>query len=222
MVKINLNIPIFQGNDENAAINRHRLLNKKLIAVNLMASPGAGKTSLLLKLLEEISKTRSVFVIEGDVASRVDADKILSHGFSVHQINTDGACHLDAKSIGEVIDTITIQGPGFVFIENIGNLICPTEFDLGESFRIVESSVPEGDDKPIKYPDIFKTADIIVLNKIDLLAHVEFNVDSFISAVEKLNQKAPIFIVSCKTGEGISQVVAWLLAKLDIRLQESL
>lgn len=209
-MKIDINKPIFETNDRNATDNRAKLTALQLTAVNLLASPGAGKTSFLLQILKNISKEFSVFVIEGDVASSVDAEKIASFGYPVHQINTEGACHLDAKSIGDVIDSMGIKGPGFVFIENIGNLICPTEFDLGESIRIVEASVPEGDDKPIKYPGIFKTADIIVLNKIDLLPYVEFNMDNFVSAVRKLNTKAPIFNVSCKTGEGIEKVVSWL------------
>jgi hydrogenase nickel incorporation protein HypB len=201
---------ILSLNDEQSIRNRKCLDALGLLAVNVLASPGAGKTSVITRLLQDLSKTYSVGVIEGDVASSIDTDKLRALGFAATQINTDGGCHLDANMIFRAIDSLGVKGPGYLFIENIGNLICPTNFHLGESVRLVIASVPEGDDKPAKYPGVFATADAVVLNKMDLLAHVDFRMDFFTSCIRTINPKAPILNVSCRTGEGFPELLDWL------------
>ncbi|MFA5035154.1 MAG: hydrogenase nickel incorporation protein HypB, partial [Candidatus Margulisiibacteriota bacterium] len=191
-----------------------KLAGLELAAVNLLASPGAGKTSLLLRLLALLAPKMAVGVIEGDVASSIDAEKIKAAGYPVVQLNTDGGCHLSAAMIGPALDQLGLKGPGIVFIENIGNLICPAEFDLGESLRLVEASVPEGDDKPVKYPGIFQTADAIVVNKTDLLGQVEFDPVLFASRVKVLNDRAPVFSVSCRSNTGLEPLADWLIKQL--------
>lgn len=182
-----------------------------LTAVNILGAPGTGKTSVITRLLEGLSRQYPVGVIEGDVASSIDTDKLRSLGYAATQINTDGGCHLDANMIDKALTDLGLRGPGYLFIENIGNLICPTGFHLGENCRLVIASVAEGDDKPAKYPGIFGTADLIVLNKIDLLDLVEFRMDFFVQSIRAVNPSAPIFNVSCRKREGIDDVVHWLL-----------
>ena len=203
---------ILNLNDQHSIRNRRRLDELGLLAVNVLASPGAGKTSVIVRLLQGLAGQFSVGVIEGDVASSIDTDKLRALGFPATQINTDGGCHLDADMIFAAIDKLAIRGPGYLFIENIGNLICPTNFHLGETLRLVIASAPEGDDKPTKYPGVFATADAIVLNKIDLLAHVDFRMDFFLASLRTINPKAPIFHVSCRSGEGIEPLLEWLKA----------
>ncbi|HRR91314.1 MAG TPA: hydrogenase nickel incorporation protein HypB, partial [bacterium] len=152
----------------------------------------------------------SVAVIEGDVASSIDSEKVARFNIPVVQINTGGNCHLDASMIREAIKKLSLEGIRYLFIENIGNLICPASFDLGEHIRIVISSVPEGDDKPYKYPGLFSTVDAVILNKIDLLPYVDFNIEYFKNGITAINKKAKIFPVSCKTDEGIDSWVEWL------------
>lgn len=213
-MKIEIKRSIFATNDQEAEAVRQKLAGLELAAVNLLASPGAGKTSLLLRLLALLAPKMAVGVIEGDVASSIDAEKIKAAGYPVVQLNTDGGCHLSAAMIGPALDQLGLKGPGIVFIENIGNLICPAEFDLGESLRLVEASVPEGDDKPVKYPGIFQTADAIVVNKIDLLGQVEFDPAIFASRVKVLNDRAPVFSVSCRANTGLEPLADWLIKQL--------
>lgn len=203
---------IFGLNDRHSRDNRARLEELGLVAVNVLASPGAGKTSVIVRLLQGLAPQFSVGVIEGDVASSIDTDKLRAMGFAAVQINTDGGCHLDAQMVRRAIGELGVKGPGYLFIENIGNLICPTNFHLGESLRIVIASVPEGDDKPAKYPGVFATADAIVLNKTDLLGHVDFRMDFFTATLGTINPKAPIFHVSCRSGQGAGELVEWVKA----------
>lgn len=209
-MKVEVGKAILGLNDEQSQRNRGTLDALKLVAVNILASPGAGKTSVILKLLEGLSRTYSLGVIEGDVASSLDTDKLKNLGYKATQINTDGGCHLSAEMVAKAIGELGVKGPGFLFIENIGNLICPTNFHLGETLRFVIASVAEGDDKPVKYPGVFATADAVLLNKIDLLGHVDFRKEFFTSAVRAINPHAPILELSCRTGRGVGQVVEWL------------
>ena len=203
---------ILSANDRQAAANARLFKKLDLTTINIMASPGAGKTSLLIRLLQALAPRGSVGVIEGDVASSIDTELIAGLGYHVTQINTDGGCHLSAADIAAAVGELHPCGPGFLFIENIGNLICPAAFDLGERARLVIASVPEGDDKPRKYPGIFMKADAIVVNKIDTLAAFDFDRAAFAAGVRAVNSAAPIFELSCRTGQGIGTLADWLLA----------
>ncbi len=203
---------VLAHNDAEAAKNAELFAAGRVRTVNVMASPGAGKTSLILALAKRLPAGLQPLVIEGDVASSIDAEKVAAAGIPVHQINTDGDCHLDAGAVRKAFEALPpVRDHGLVFIENIGNLICPAEFDLGEDLRLVIASVPEGDDKPRKYPAMFALADVIVLNKTDLIGHVDFEHELFLAGVRAVNDTAPVFDVSCR-GEtsGLDALVAWL------------
>lgn len=204
---------VLAHNDAEAAENARVFGERHVRGINVMASPGAGKTSLILALATRLPAGLQPLVIEGDVASSIDTEKVAAAGIPVHQINTDGDCHLDAGSVRKAFDALPrVEGHGLLFIENIGNLICPAEFDLGEDIRLVIASVPEGDDKPLKYPAIFALADVIVLNKTDLLGHVEFSRDRFEAGVRAVNGQAPIFDVSCRgVTNGLEALLDWLV-----------
>jgi hydrogenase nickel incorporation protein HypB len=180
------------------------------VGINVLASPGAGKTSVIIQLLKRLSAHAGVGVIEGDVASSIDADAIRRLGYPAIQINTHGACHLDARMVGEAVEQLDQPSGGYFFIENIGNLICPTQYHLGESLRLVIASAPEGDDKPAKYPGVFTTADVVVVNKSDLLPAVSFSMERFTGFLRTANPDAPIFTVSCVSGEGLDALADWI------------
>jgi hydrogenase nickel incorporation protein HypB len=175
-----------------------------------MASPGAGKTSLILRTIEALRDGLRLGVIEGDVAGHVDADKVAETGTPVVQINTGGGCHLDAPQIQVALQQLPLYEIDLLLVENVGNLVCPTGWDLGEHVQMMISNVPEGHDKPIKYPGMFAVVDAIVLNKIDLMPYIDFDLEAFRTAVRALNADAPLFEVSCKTGEGLEAWVEWL------------
>ena len=202
---------ILAANNEIARANQREFRERGICAINVMAAPGAGKTSLILHLLDSLPQEAFKGVIEGDVASSVDAEKILNAGFPAVQINTGGGCHLTAKMIREVLPRFQLDRSGFLFIENIGNLICPCAYDLGEDLKLVISSVPEGDDKPVKYPKIFQIADVIVLNKTDYLAHSDFDLNNFLHGIEAVNPGVPVFQVSCKQRRGIEELAEWVI-----------
>jgi len=208
-VKIMKNI--MHANEKLAGENRDYFQKKGIKAVNIMASPGSGKTSTILKLIEAFGDRASVAVVEGDIASSIDAEKIDSLGKPVIQINTGGGCHLDANMIKVAVDSLNLSDGSILFIENVGNLVCPSSFDLGEGIKMVIASVPEGHDKPYKYTSMFELADIIVLNKTDLMPYIDFDRESFYKGVRALNEKAEIIEVSCKTGEGVDKLAQWLL-----------
>lgn len=210
-MKIIIDKSVFAKNDVEAQKNRRKLDRNGLVLVNVMASPGAGKTSVIVRLLKTLSKSVSVGVIEGDVASSIDAEHIEELGFRAVQINTAGACHLTAATVGKAIDFLDVRGPGILFVENIGNLICPADFALGEQVKLVIASVPEGHDKPAKYPAMFAGADCVVLNKTDLAPHVRFSDAAFEEALRAVNDTAPLFRVSCVSGKGIPALQKWLL-----------
>lgn len=205
---------ILDANKAIATKNKGLLDRHKILSINLMSSPGAGKTSLILQTIEKLKGKTKIAVIEGDIASQVDAEKIKKEGISVVQINTGGGCSLDANMVSQALDTLPLREIDLLLIENVGNLVCPAQFALGEHKRVVISSLPEGDDKVIKYPIIFTDADAVVINKIDLLPHLNFNLVVFRRSVENLNQKAKIFQVSCNTGIGIEDWCSWILAEM--------
>jgi hydrogenase nickel incorporation protein HypB len=204
---------ILSANDLVARKNREMLDAHGVLGVNVMASPGAGKTSLILRTAAGLAGRLRVGVVEGDVAGRVDADKVAAAGMPVVQINTGGGCHLDAPQVQGALERLPLDEIDLLFIENVGNLICPTGFDLGEHLKIMIAHVPEGDDKPIKYPGMFTAVDALVLNKVDLAPYVEFDEVAFRTAFRALNAGAPLFPLSCRTGEGIEAWVEWLLAQ---------
>jgi len=207
-MKIEVVKNILDANDQVAYINRETFDHLGVIAINIMAAPGAGKTSVILKTAELLDLP--IAVIEGDVASTIDSEKVASKGISVVQINTGGECHLDAPMLKEALKRINLNGIRLLFIENVGNLICPAGFELGEHIKVAVSSIPEGDDKPYKYPGLFSKVSAVVLNKIDILPYIDFNMGYFENGVRALNPNVKIFPVSCKTGEGLLEWVEWL------------
>jgi len=204
---------LLTANEEVAADNRAQFKSHGTKVVNIMASPGAGKTTLLMATIAAMSH-RKLGVIEGDVASQVDADKIATTGTPVVQINTGGACHLDAPMIRRGMQVLPLEDLELVLVENVGNLICPVSFDLGQDVNVGLISVPEGHDKPYKYPAIFEAVDLVVVTKADLLPYLDFEVDTFRELVHGLNPKAPVLVVSAKTGEGMADWIAWLEEQL--------
>jgi hydrogenase nickel incorporation protein HypB len=202
---------ILNANDQVAAENRASFDSVGVFVLNLMASPGAGKTSLILSTVDQLPQTVRPGVIEGDLASTIDADTIAARGIPVVQINTGGNCHLDAPMIRTALSDLPLDDMKLLFIENVGNLVCTADFALGADLAVVVASVPEGHDKPYKYPAMFASADAVVLNKADLLDVFEFDVDYFRRGLEMLNPGVPFFVVSCRTGDGILDWVAWLL-----------
>ncbi len=202
---------IMHANEKLAGENRSYFEQRGIKAVNIMASPGSGKTSTILKLIEAFGDKVNVAVVEGDIASSIDAEKIDKLGKPVIQINTGGGCHLDANMIKTAIDSLNLEDNTILFIENVGNLVCPSSFDLGEGIKMVIASVPEGHDKPYKYTSMFELADVIILNKTDLMPYIDFDRDSFYKGVRALNEKVEIFEISCKTGEGVDKLAQWML-----------
>ncbi|MCJ7551766.1 MAG: hydrogenase nickel incorporation protein HypB [Anaerolineae bacterium] len=206
---------LLTANEEVAADNRAQFKGHGVKVVNIMASPGAGKTALLLATIEALAEAGPrIGVIEGDVASQVDADKIATTGVPVVQINTGGACHLDAPMIRHGLQALPLEELDVIFVENVGNLICPVAFDLGQDFNVGLLSTPEGHDKPYKYPGIFEAVDLVVVTKSDLLPYLDFEVDTFRELVHGLNPNAPVLVVSAKTGEGMDAWVGWVRERL--------
>jgi hydrogenase nickel incorporation protein HypB len=203
---------ILGANDARARANKDRLDARRVFTVNIMSSPGAGKTSLIMATIKTLRDKIKIAVIEGDVASSVDAEKINATGIPVVQINTAGGCHLDAAMVEKALDELPLEGTDLIFIENVGNLICPNAFALGEDRRIMISSLPEGDDKPYKYPAMFADTDVILLNKTDLQPYLDFDPTAFRKVVTGLNPDVAIFPLSCKTGDGLADWFAWLEA----------
>jgi hydrogenase nickel incorporation protein HypB len=201
---------ILSANEKLADQNRAYFKEHHICALNVMASPGSGKTSVIEKLIEMAGSELRFAVIEGDIASCIDAEKFEAMGLPVLQINTGGGCHLDANMIKTAVAALELSDHSVLCIENVGNLVCPSAFDLGESVRLVIASVPEGHDKPYKYLSMFESADAIVLNKTDLLPYIDFDQEYFTRGIRALNAKAPIFEVSCRTGAGLEALAGWL------------
>ena len=214
MRKIELVQNILEANESIAAQNKRLLDEHGVFAINIMASPGAGKTSLILQTIARLKGKLRIGVIEGDVASTLDAEKVKNEAVGVVQINTRNmpeSCSLIASMLDLALKKLPLEDIDLLLIENVGNLICPSEFVLGEHKRVVVSSLPEGDDKPIKYPMIFTDADAVVINKADLLPYVDFDIAVFRRAIEGLNPKVKSFELSCKTGAGIESWCSWVL-----------
>lgn len=202
---------ILSANDQVAESNQHLLDSHAIFSINIMASPGAGKTSFILQTIQLLSAQHKMGVIEGDTAPvTIDADKMTAVGIPSVQINTGGDCHLDAMMVAEALKQLDLAKLDLIIVENVGNLICPAAFKLGTHLNVLIASVPEGDDKPYKYPAMYRGVDVLILNKIDLLPYVTFNQDYFLQGVKMLNPNLKTFLVSCKTGEGISVWADWL------------
>lgn len=210
MIKIERDI--LSKNDAYARENRGGFSAQRLFVLNLVSSPGSGKTSLLVKTIEALKGRLSVAVIEGDQQTSNDADRIRATGAPAVQINTGKGCHLDAHMVGHALETLRPEAGSVLFIENVGNLVCPAAFDLGEARRVVVLSVTEGEDKPMKYPDMFATADIMLLNKADLLPHLDFDVGSCLANALRINPNLQTLTVSARTGEGVAAFAAWIEA----------
>ena len=206
---------ILSANDQIAQKNRALLENKQVFTINIMSSPGAGKTSLILETIRKLKNKVSMGVIEGDISSTIDAEKVKREKVPVLQINTGGECHLEAVMVNRALDNLPLDDIGLLFIENVGNLVCPGEFKLGEDRKVLILSVPEGDDKIYKYPLLFHLADAVVINKIDLLPYTKFDLEGFSLALKGINQKARLFQVSCTTHEGIEDWTDWVLSSMQ-------
>jgi hydrogenase nickel incorporation protein HypB len=214
MVQINMESKILGANELLARKNRSSFTKQGLLAVNLMSSPGSGKTTILEKTIDYVGSKLKMGVIEGDLYTDQDAQRIEKKGVQVIQINTEGACHLDAGMVGNAFQKLSTADLDMIFIENVGNLVCPAEFDLGEDFRAVVISITEGNDKPHKYPLIFREARVILVNKIDLLPYTDFSLDKFMDDIAQINPSATVFMVSGRTGEGIENWTEWLLGEV--------
>jgi hydrogenase nickel incorporation protein HypB len=197
-------------NDEVAAENRRRFREARLCTINLLSSPGSGKTSLLECTAAMIKDRLRIYVIDGDVETERDAQRLRAAGLQAVQIQTHGSCHLSAAMIADQIAALDLAAYDLLLIENIGNLVCPSNYDLGEAARVVVASTTEGDDKPIKYPEAYHTADLCVLNKVDLLPYLPFDVAAFEAGVRRTQADLPVLHTSCTTGEGIDAWCAWL------------
>ncbi|MFW5797069.1 MAG: hydrogenase nickel incorporation protein HypB [Spirochaetota bacterium] len=210
---INLRQNVLAAYSEQATEIRGMLARRDVYMVNLIGSPGSGKTLLLERTLERLSAHRRVAVIEGDVETQRDAERLERFGVPLVSVNTGGACHLEPHSVAGALEKLDLGDLDLVFVENVGNLICPVEFDLGENARVAVSSLPEGEDKPTKYPALFREASAVVLNKSDLAPHLPFDPAFYRSEVRRLNGKAPLFELSAATGAGVDAWVEWLLSR---------
>lgn len=205
---------ILSANDRIAQRNRAMLDELGVFGINIMASPGAGKTSFILKMLEALNGRLKFGVIEGDLASSIDAEKAMAAGLPAVQINTGGECHLDAVMLADALPALPLKELDLVMVENVGNLVCPANFQIGTHLNVLIASIPEGDDKPYKYPGMYRGMQVLIINKIDLLPYVPFNMDYFKKGVEVLNPGVEVFPVSCKTGENMDAWVDWLVKKI--------
>ena len=206
---------ILKKNDEIAADNRNLFSQNRIFVINLLSSPGSGKTTLLEKAIAHLNGKLSLAVIEGDVQTDRDAMRISKHDVPVVQIVTNGGCHLEAKLIQDALPNFDLTNLKMLIIENVGNLVCPSNYDLGEHKKIVIASTTEGDDKPLKYPNMFRVSDVCVINKIDLLPYVDFSIEQFMTRARQINPAIRFFETSAKTGEGISDWVDWLQSQIS-------
>ena len=201
---------ILAGNDRLAEQNRTLLAARGILALNLMSSPGSGKTTLLVRTLHDVGAELDVSVVEGDQETLLDAERIGATGARVVQVNTGAGCHLDAAMLADAVRTLDPRDRSVVVVENVGNLVCPALFDLGEAARVVIMSVTEGADKPLKYPHMFRTADLVLINKIDLLPYVDFDLARCVDGARRARPEVPVIEVSATRGDGLDEWYAWL------------
>lgn len=213
--KVSIVEKIHSANDQLAAENRQRLDRSSVFSLNFMASPGAGKTSLIERTLHELTPLFNIAVIDGDVATSIDADRAAEAGATAVQINTGGQCHIDANMLQKALNELDLDSFDLLLVENVGNLICPASFQLGTHKNLLIASIPEGDDKPYKYPAMYQDVDALIINKIDLLPYVDFDMPYFEKGVQILNPDLVTFPVSCRTEEGIQFWIEWLKEQID-------
>lgn len=206
---------IMEWNEDVSAQVRKTLKQHQVLLINIMGSPGAGKTSVILSLIRHLSARWRIGVIEGDITTSYDAQTIAAQGIPSVELNTDGACHIEAMSIQQVLDAFDLETLDVLFVENIGNLVCPAEFDIGENLRMTILSVPEGDDKIEKYPLMFTETDCLILNKQDVLPHFDFSLERVQKAYQGVNPGAPFFIVSAKNGDGMNALSNHLSSRIE-------
>jgi hydrogenase nickel incorporation protein HypB len=210
MAVVTVERKILKKNDEFANENRKVFKDKNIFAINLLSSPGSGKTSLLEQTLTKLSKSQNIAVVEGDVQTDNDAQRIAKLNIPVVQIITNGGCHLEAKLVQDAFPNFDLDNLDLFVVENVGNLVCPANYDLGEDKKVVLVSTTEGDDKPLKYPAMFRVADIVIINKVDLLEYVDFDVETVKKNALQINPKLKFYETSCKTGSGLDEWLSWL------------
>lgn len=215
MKVIELHRSVTESNDRDADALREYMKDKKCLLINLMSAPGSGKTTLLMKLIHDMKENVQIGVMEADIDSSVDAERITTAGAMSIQVHTDGMCHMDAGMTAEGIHNMNSEGMDVIFLENVGNLICPAEFDTGAGKNIMILSVPEGDDKPLKYPLMFETSDALIITKTDTAKYFNFDFEKCRERVRRLNPDIHIFEVSAKTGEGMNELEEWLIHEIE-------
>lgn len=209
-MKVSLNKKILDKNEECAIKNRTFFEENNILCINVISSPGSGKTTILSRTITDTIGKMKIGVVEGDIKTDTDAKKIRSTGAPAVQIETQGSCHLSAEQVAKALGSIPAKELEIIFIENVGNLVCPSSFDLGERQRVVVLSVPEGDDKPTKYPGTFAKADVVLINKIDLIEYLDFDLEKVLKEIKRLNGKAKIFQISATRGDGMDEWYNWL------------
>ena len=215
MSEIKVVMNILQTNDEITAKNKKLLDEKGIYVINLMSSPGSGKTSLLERIIAKLKNDINIAVIEGDIYTTKDAERIEAQGIPVVQINTGGACHLDGEMIRGALNSLNLDNIDLLVIENVGNLVCPAEFEIGEDIKICVLSTTEGNDKPLKYPLMFEKSGAVILNKLDLIEFTNFDKEEFYKDIKSLNANADTFETSCTKNQGIDELCSWLMSKIQ-------
>ncbi len=218
-MEIKVNTDILSLNDQKAVLNKKVFDENSLLVINIMGSPGAGKTTVLERTIDVLVNSVKLAVIEGDIYTSKDAQRIEKHGVPVKQINTGGACHLDAGMISRILGEINLADIHLLIIENVGNLVCPVEFNLGEDMKIAVLSITEGEDKPLKYPLLFRESSSVILNKVDLVDFTDVNMDSLRRDIRRINPAIETFEVSARTGQGINEWARWLVKKVEEKRQ---
>ncbi len=213
---------VLKANERVSEQNRNIFAENQLLAINIIGSPGAGKTTLLERIIQNIVERKAIAVIEGDIYTTRDAQRIEACGVDVVQINTGGGCHLDAPMVQEALTNLDLDELDLLIIENVGNLVCPAAYNLGEDFKMVVMSITEGDDKPEKYPRIFQEAKVLVVTKVDLLKYNQFDMDRFLAEVRGINPGIKVFQISNLTGDGIKELVGWLEEQRNYKREEQI